>query len=423
MAGSPPCPTPRGAWRTTLHPLDEISDVLMQAGGRYGFLAQVSPDAALRETAHAAEEKLDTFATGLGFREELDAAPARARRRVTGSGACARSRPASSTSACADFRRNGMSLDAARRGRLRGLKERLVQLGIAFRRNIDEYEDAIVVSRAQLDGLPDAYIDGLATEQSDGATRYRVSLDYPDMVPFMENAHDGALREELFRKNHNKAAQANLPILEEAIGLRAEIASILEYGSWADYQTEIRTARSAEIVLDFLTDLEARVRPKAQADMDRLRALAGADFSIWVWRYLTQRLLREEYQVDAFEVAEYFPLDGRPRRPLPRLRGAHRRALPAPPPRGRMAIPTCASSTSRTRTPMPGPGAAWVGHFYMDPASAPPASSGTRRRSACRADGRKPTGTGYQAPRERHRREFHQADADHAVAVADTTRS
>ena len=202
-----------------------------------------------------------------------------------------------------------MSLDAARRGRLRDLKERLVQLGIAFRRNIDEYEDAIVVSRAQLDGLPDAYIDGLATEQRDGATRYRVSLDYPDMVPFMENAHDGALREELFRKNHNKAAQANLPLLEEAIGLRAEIASILGYRSWADYQTEIRVARSPEIVLEFLSDLEARVRPKAAADMARLRAIAGADFAIWDWRYLTQRLLREEYQVDAFEVAEYFPLD------------------------------------------------------------------------------------------------------------------
>ena len=292
----------------TLQPLDEISDLLMQAGGRYGFLSQVAPDAALRGAAHTAEEKLDTYATGLGFREELDAAL----RTLDGASQDRAMAPEAARFldfALRDFRRNGMALDAAQRGRLRDLKERLVQLGIAFRRNIDEYEDAIVVSRGQLDGLPDAYIDGLASEQRDGETRYRVSLDYPDLVPFMENAHDGALREELFRKNHNKAAQANLPLLEEAIGLRAEIASILGYPSWADYQTEIRVARSPETVLDFLSDLEARVRPKAEADMARLRALAGAGFSIWDWRYLTQRLLREEYQVDAFEVAEYFPLD------------------------------------------------------------------------------------------------------------------
>ena len=379
----------------TLHPVDEISDLLMQAGGRYGFLSQVSPDPALRETAHAAEEKLDTFATGLGFREELDAAL----RALDGVSQDRATEPEASRYldfGLRDFRRNGMSLDAARRSRLRDLKERLVQLGIAFRRNIDEYEDAIVVSRAQLDGLPDAYIDGLATEQRDGETRYRVSLDYPDLVPFMENAHDGALREELFRKNHNKAAQANLPLLEEAIGLRAEIASILGYASWADYQTEIRVARSPEIVLEFLADLEARVRPKAAADMARLRAIAGADFAIWDWRYLTQRLLREEYQVDAFEVAEYFPLDA-VLDGLFRVYEGSPACASCPTPAPAPGTPTCASSTSRTRTSMIRPGAPWWGTSTWTCIPAP-ASSGTRPRSRCRAGGRSPPARDTRRP-------------------------
>ena len=292
----------------TLHPLDEISDLLTQAGGRYGFLSQVAADPALREAAHAGEEKLDTFATGLGFREELDMA-LRALDGASQDRAMAPEAARFLDFELRDFRRNGMRLGKPERGRLQDLKERLVRLGIAFRRNIDEYEDAIVVSRAQLDGLPEAYIDGLSTEPGDGERRYRVSLDYPDLIPFLENAHDGALREELFRKNHNKAAAANVPILEEAIGLRAEVASILDYPSWADYRTEVRVARSPGFVLDFLTDLEARVRPKAESDLAALRALNGGDCDIWDWRYLTQRLRREQYDVDAFEVAEYFPLD------------------------------------------------------------------------------------------------------------------
>jgi Zn-dependent oligopeptidase len=292
----------------TLHPLDEISDLLTQAGGRYGFLAQVSPDAALREAAHAGEEQIDTFATGLGFREELDTAL----RALDGASQDRAMGPEAARFLdfeLRDFRRNGMRLATPERRRLQELKERLVRLGIAFRRNIDEYEDAIVVSRAQLDGLPEAYIGGLTTQPGGGETRYRVSLDYPDLIPFLENAHDGALREELFRKNHNKAADVNVPILEEAIGLRAEIASILDYPSWADYRTEVRVARSPGFVLDFLTNLEARVRPKAESDLAALRALNGGDCDIWDWRYLTQRLRREQYDVDAFEVAEYFPLD------------------------------------------------------------------------------------------------------------------
>ena len=297
----------------TLLPMDEISDVLSQAGGRYGFLSQVSPDDTLRTTAHEYEEKLETFATGLGFREELDAAL-----RALSAASADRALPAEAGRfldfELRDFRHNGMELDPDKRAQLQELKERLVRLGIAFRRNIDEYQDAILVPRAGLDGLPDSYVERLRTEEVDGEQRYRVSLDYPDMVPFMENAHDGALREELFRKNHNKAAADNVDLLEEAIAVRHQAAALLGYDSWAHYVTEVRVARSPEAVLDFLSDLESRVRPKAKADMAALREVAGsseggADFAIWDWRYLTQRLLRERYQVDPFEVAEYFPLD------------------------------------------------------------------------------------------------------------------
>ena len=293
----------------TLAPMDELSDTLMQAGGRYGFLSQVSPDDAVRTAAHEYEEKLDTFATGLGFREELNAAL----RALQGSSADRAMEPEAARFLefeLRDFRRNGMELDGGQRRTLQELKERLVRLGIAFRRNIDEHEDAIVVSRAGLEGLPESYIAGLETEEVEGETRYRVSLDYPDFVPFLENAQDGSLREELFRKNHNKAAGANVALLEEAIGVRDAIASTLGYDSWADYVTEIRVAGSPEVVMDFLGDLESRVGPKAAADMAALAEIGGgADVAIWDWRYLTQRLLRERYQVDAFEVAEYFPLE------------------------------------------------------------------------------------------------------------------
>src|SRR5690606_8130335 len=102
-----------------------------------------------------------------------------------------------------------------------------VELGIAFRKNIDEWQDAIHVTREELDGLPEAFIEGLSTVDEDGETRYRVSLDYPELFPFLSNAKSEARRKELFIKDQVKGGEQNVRILEEAIGVRSEIARLL----------------------------------------------------------------------------------------------------------------------------------------------------------------------------------------------------
>src|SRR4029077_18006720 len=76
-----------------------------------------------------------------------------------------------------DYRRAGFGLPMAEREQVKELFKKLVEIGIAFRRNIDTYEDAIWVTREGLAGLPDAYVDGLKSEERDGKTVYRVSLD------------------------------------------------------------------------------------------------------------------------------------------------------------------------------------------------------------------------------------------------------
>ena len=310
---------PDGArtFENTLLALDEIGDIIGQASGRFGFLAQVAADAELRAAAHEEEQRLDVFAAGLGFREELDRAL-----KAYAAQAETEALPDDAARllefALRDFRRNGFDLPAEQREAVRELHERLVRLGIQFRRNIDDYEDAIHVSRAQLAGLPDSYVERLQTsdeDSEDGTERYRVSLDYPELHPFLDSADDGELRRELFLKNHNKAAGDNIELLEEAIGVRDEIARRLGYPSWAAYVLELRMAKSPDNVLEFLTDLEARLAPKLADDLALLRREqerrtgAGGPVNIWDWHYYTNRLLLEEHRVDPFEVAAYFPLE------------------------------------------------------------------------------------------------------------------
>ena len=307
-------PDGRRTLENTVLPLDEISNVLGQASGQFGFLSQVSADEELRGVAHRQEERLSVFAAGLGFREdidralkayasraELEALPDDARRLLEFS--------------LRDYRRNGLDLDRETRDELQALQERLVGLGIQFRKHIDDYEDHIEVGRNELDGLPDSYIERLRTVEVDGAVRYQIGLDYPELHPFLDSAHDGELRRELFHKNHNKAADTNIEILEEALGVRSSMATLLGFESWAAYALEIKMAKQADAVLEFLEDLEERLQAKLAIDLGRLgeqqerRTGVKGPIDIADWRYYTNQVIQEQYQVDPFAVAAYFPLD------------------------------------------------------------------------------------------------------------------
>ncbi|MDA0270444.1 MAG: Zn-dependent oligopeptidase [Chloroflexi bacterium] len=307
-------PDAERTFANTMQPLDEVGGVLGDASGQWGFLTYVHADPAIREVAQAAEQRLDTYSTTLGFREDLyRAVQAYATSEEARALGPAEARLLAHT--LRDYLRNGFALSVEQRARVQELKERLVVLGVDFRKNIDEYEDALLLERSQLVGLPDSYIDGLQVVEIPEGPRHRVSLDYPELYPFLESAEDEELRRDLFIKNHLKAANVNLPLLAEAVAVRDEIATTLGYASWAAYVTETKMAKTPDIAADFLVDLQARVRIKAEHDIDELTESKAAHLDdpdavleIWDWRYYQQRVRRERYEVDQFAVAEYFPL-------------------------------------------------------------------------------------------------------------------
>ena len=303
----------------TVLPLDEVRATLALVSGRYGFLSNVASDATLRSEARDLRRRLATYTNGITFREDVCAA------------LCAYAEQPEAHAlgsierryldhVLRDFRRNGFDLGVEERVRVQALKERLITLGVEFRRNIDESDDALWLESEDLVGLSSSYVAGLEQRRVDDAigsgTRYRVSLEYPEFYPFMDFAEREDLRQELFTLNQNKAAATNVAILEETIAVRDEIATTLGYASWAHYAIETRMAETPERVDAFLRDLEARVRVKAELDIAELtaskRAHTGdpaARLEIWDWRFYQQRVLKERYEVDSSVVAQYFPLD------------------------------------------------------------------------------------------------------------------
>lgn len=299
----------------TLQPLEDVDDLTVTAFGRYAFMRHVTTDDDVRAAAQACEEALEKHGIELSFRDDLYAA-VRAYAASADAQALTGERQRLLEKTLRDYRRNGFDLPPEQRERVKQLKERLVELDIAFSRNIDAWQDAILVTREELAGLPPSYIERLQTVDHDGDRRYRVSLDYPDLFPFMDNAESEDLRRELQEKFFRKGGEQNVALLEEAIGIRDELARLLGYDSWAAYVLDERMAKTPETVQAFLADLRAKVEPKLRLDLAGLtaekRAHTGdpdAVLQLWDWRFYHNRLRKTRYAVDEFEVARYFPLD------------------------------------------------------------------------------------------------------------------
>lgn len=210
------------------------------------------------------------------------------------------------------FRRRGFELPEAKRMELmKNLKE-LSRVKNAFEKNLNDYEDSIEISEDELGGLPEHYVKSLPKKGG----KYVVTLDYPSLVPFMENAESEARRRELSEKNWRKGGKKNVALLQKMIRLREENAKLLGYPSHADFRTEDRMAKDSETVFRFLRKLMKSLSKRAKEDVDELLSLqaerdgrmaehlASHDVA-----YLSSQLKKVRYEVDNEHVREYFPLE------------------------------------------------------------------------------------------------------------------
>jgi len=295
----------------TLMPLDRIGDLLAHAFARYAFMGYVHPDAKVRKAGNDAQEKLNTFGVEMIFRDDLNTA-VNEYAETDESAALEGERARFLEFLLRDLRRAGHELDPEVRSEVKEKTQRLVELGVRFQNNIDEWSDHILVTHDELDGLPRSFAESLETDEETG--KMKVTLDYPHLLPFTENAKRRDLREELSRKFNTQAVEVNRPIIEEAIQIRDEIAQAFGLPSWAHYQLEERMAKTPEAISEFYASLLPPLTVQGMADVGEMAALlkaeAGDDtVQVWDWRYFDTQQRKTDYGVDPFEVAAYFPLD------------------------------------------------------------------------------------------------------------------
>jgi Zn-dependent oligopeptidase len=300
-----------GSFESVLLPLDEADARLAAAYAAGAFMARVAVDEAVRDAGQAAEERLDRWRVDLPFREDV-AATVFAFERGAAAADLDGERRRFLDRFVRDLRRAGHSLDPATRDEVRGLQGRLVELGSAFERNIDECEDGLDLTREELAGLADDFVAGLRPGAAPGT--HRVSLDAPELYAFLSQARRRDLRQEIERREFNAARDANEPLLAEALQLRRRIAALLGYPSWAHYAIEVKMAADPAAVRSLYERILPPLQARMVAEVARLEEILREDgeeppLRTWDWRYCDTRLRTRDYAVDPDELRGYLPLE------------------------------------------------------------------------------------------------------------------
>ncbi len=296
-------PRPRSG-ADTLRVLDRLQLALVGPSHRASLFSEVHPEPAVRETAEKVTQALSAFATELS----LDQHVYRALGEVDASALSPTARRYLEH-ALRDFRRAGVDRDEATRARLKTLAEEAVVLGQTFDRAIREDVRSVKLRPEQLDGLPADY---RAAHPPGEDGRVTITTDYPDLLPFRRYAHDGDARRALYLENAARAWPANEETLRALLAVRAEQARLLGYASWADYVTEDKMARSASAVRNFLEEVGAVAKPRAEADLARLLERKRKDnpsaqgVEDWEKAYYEERVKQEAFALDSQSVRPYF---------------------------------------------------------------------------------------------------------------------
>lgn len=292
----------------TLAPYDDALRLINTARYLADIMQKVHPDAAFRDQATAMLTKSTAAATALSL--DRDVYQALASLDLSKADAATRYYVERQL---LEFRLAGVNKDDATRARLKQLNDQLTEEQSAFDRNIADDQRTIEVdSTADLDGLPPDYI---ANHKPGADGKIQITTRYPDLFPVLTFAKNDDVRRRMMTAFLNMAYPKNDEVLLHMMQARYEIASLLGYASWADYNAADKMIGRASHIADFIQRLDDATRPAAQREYKMLLAQkqklhAGAteifDYDSWFYKELVRR---SQYDFDSQSVRPYLPYE------------------------------------------------------------------------------------------------------------------
>ncbi|HZQ94585.1 MAG TPA: M3 family metallopeptidase [Candidatus Sulfotelmatobacter sp.] len=289
----------------TLGPFDEAIRQINSAAYLAGLMQQVHPDATFRDHATAMVTRASAVQTALALNHDVyNALAALDLSRADGATRYYVQRQ------LLEFRLAGVDKDDATRNRIKQLNDRATEQQSMFDRNIADDQKSVEAELGELDGLPQDFIDN-HKPGADG--KIHISTNYPDAFPVLTFAKSDALRRRLYLAYLNRAYPKNQEVLSSLLKTRYEIATLLGYSNWADYNAADKMILKGQSIGDFIKSVNDAARPLADREFkmmlaEKQKTSPGAK-EIWDYEsgYIAEQLRRSQYNFDSQSVRPYFP--------------------------------------------------------------------------------------------------------------------
>ena len=292
----------------TMVRIDDIFNIIEKVWSPGYLMGSTHPNQEIREEGLESSRKIQKYVTDLSLNEDLYNA-------VLSFSNSKKSQNLSGykkkflNDTLLDYKRRGFGLSKEKRDMVKGILNKLSDLGIEFSKNISDFQDTLFVKEDEINGLPENY--KMERKMIDGT--FAIDMSYPSYVPFMDFSISDEAREKLRYKFQNRAAPINLNVLNNIIRKRRELVSVLGYSTYAEYRTEDRMAKNPNNVWEFENDLRDKVRPKAEQDIKEMLKMKAKttgknETTIYSWEagYYENLILKENFQLDQEEVRQYF---------------------------------------------------------------------------------------------------------------------
>jgi oligopeptidase A len=226
----------------------------------------------------------------------------------------------------------GVGLDGPARERFQQIEAEMAEATTRFANNVLDATKAfaLVLTRPEeVEGLPVSLLAAAAQSARGTAEAalasatpeqgpWRITLEAPLFIPFMEHSLRRDLREQLYRAQITRASSGpldNQPLMLQILRLRREQAALLGYGSYAEMNLVRKMARKVDAVETLLDQLRRASRSRAERDLGELTAFARAEsgdptLTLWHWdiAFWAERLREKRYSYSEEALRPYFPL-------------------------------------------------------------------------------------------------------------------
>ncbi|MEX0942850.1 MAG: oligopeptidase A [Pseudomonadales bacterium] len=311
------------SWDGLIRIYEELDDRLAQSFGPVSHLNSVMNSPELRQAYDACLPKISEYTTEMRQNPELFAAY----KKIASSDeykSLDKARQKAVDNAIRDAKLSGIDLSKEHQQRFAAISKRLSELGSQFNNNVLDATMAwrkVINDVEELKGLPEsALAQARQTAEQRGESGYLFTLDIPSYLPVMTYCENEPFRKEMYEAFTTRASDEgphagqwdNSAIMNEMLALRTEQAHLLGFRNYAEQSLATKMARSTQEVMQFLGELAAKSRPRAETEFAEIcefarTAFGATEVNAWDVSFYAERLKQQLFDISDEELRPYFP--------------------------------------------------------------------------------------------------------------------